>query len=79
VFIDAEKEGYPEYLELSLSLSRPGTLILADNAIRGGSVLEEGDAMRFFNEKLARDERVSAIILPIIREYVDGIAIARVR
>lgn len=39
-FIDADKEGYPEYLEWALRLSRPGSLILADNAIRGGSVLD---------------------------------------
>lgn len=79
VFIDAEKEDYPEYLDLSLAHSRPGTLILADNAIRGGSVLEEGDNMRAFNEKLARDERLSAIIIPLLRERVDGVAIARVK
>ncbi len=83
VFIDADKEGYPEYLEWSLRLSRPGSLILADNTIRGGSVLDPRDesarATRDFNEKLANDPRLSAIVLPLIRERVDGLAIARVR
>jgi caffeoyl-CoA O-methyltransferase len=83
VFIDADKEGYPEYLEWALRLSRPGTLILGDNAIRGGSVLDPGDdssrAIRDFNEKLARDPRLSAVVLPLIRERIDGLAIARVR
>ena len=83
VFIDADKEGYPEYLEWSMRLSRPGSLILADNTIRGGSVLDPRDdsarATRDFNEKVANDPRFSAIVLPLIRERVDGLAIARVR
>jgi caffeoyl-CoA O-methyltransferase len=82
VFIDADKESYPEYLEWALQLSRPGSLILGDNAIRGGSVLDAKDesarAMREFNEALAKNPRLSAIILPLIRERVDGLAIARV-
>ena len=83
IFIDAEKEDYPGYLERSMRLSRPGTLILADNTIRGGSVMDSEDvssrAMREFNERLAEDPRLSAIILPILRERIDGLAIARVR
>jgi caffeoyl-CoA O-methyltransferase len=79
VFIDAEKEGYFEYLDLSLDLSRPGTLIIADNVVRGGDVLEEGNMMRAFNEKFASHGRLDGIIVPLIREYVDGVAIARVK
>ena len=83
IFIDADKEGYPEYLEWSIKLSRPGTLILGDNAIRGGGVLDPKDdsarATRQFNRMLAEDERLSSIILPILRERIDGLAIARVR
>ncbi|MCA1731937.1 MAG: O-methyltransferase, partial [Actinobacteria bacterium] len=79
-FIDADKGGYPEYLEWALRLSWPGSLILADNAIRGGSVLDPKDesarATRDFNERLARDPRLSALILPLIRERIDGLAIA---
>ena len=82
IFIDADKEGYPEYLDWSLRLSRPGTLILGDNAIRDGSVIDPEDsasrAMREFNEKLAEDPRLSSIVLPLIRERIDGLAIARV-
>jgi len=82
IFIDADKEGYPEYLAWALRLSRPGTLILGDNAIREGSVIDPDDssshAMREFNEKLAEDPRLSAIVLPLIRERIDGLAIARV-
>ena len=83
IFIDADKESYPDYLEWSLRLSRPGTLILGDNTIRGGSVLDPRDdsarATRQFNRMLAEDERLSAIVLPLIRERIDGLAIARVR
>jgi caffeoyl-CoA O-methyltransferase len=83
IFIDADKEGYPEYLEWAMRLSRPGSLILADNAIRGGSVLDPQDdsarATREFNEKLAKNPRLSAIVLPLIRERIDGLAIALVR
>jgi caffeoyl-CoA O-methyltransferase len=81
-FIDADKEGYPEYLEWSLRISRSGSLILADNAIRGGSVIEPEDesarATHEFNDALAKDSRLSALILPLIRGWVDGLAIARV-
>jgi caffeoyl-CoA O-methyltransferase len=83
VFIDADKEGYPEYLEWALKLSRPGSLVLGDNTIWGGSVIDPQDnstrAIHEFNERLARDPRLSAIVLPLMRERVDGLAIARVR
>lgn len=82
IFIDAEKEGYPAYLERALELSRPGSLILGDNAIRGGTVLEPEDesarATHEFNETIARHPQLSAIVLPLIRERIDGLAIARV-
>jgi len=82
IFIDADKESYPEYLDASLRLARSGTLILGDNAIRGGTVLDPRDATaratREFNERIARDPRLSGIVLPLIREYIDGLTIARV-
>jgi caffeoyl-CoA O-methyltransferase len=83
VFIDADKEGYPEYLEWAIKLSRPGSLILGDNAVWDGRVLDPQDewsrAMRRFNQRLADDPRLSAIVLPLLRERVDGLAIARVQ
>ena len=83
VFIDADKTGYPEYLEWSLRLTRPGSLILGDNTVRGGSILEPRDdsarATNEFNERIAGDPRLSAILLPILRERIDGLTIARVR
>lgn len=82
VFIDADKGGYPEYLEWAIRLSRPGSVIVADNTIRGGAVLDPRDessqAIREFNDALARDPRLEATILPLLRVQVDGLAIARV-
>ena len=83
VFIDADKGSYPEYLEWALRLSRPGSLILGDNTIWGGAIIDPQDdstrAINEFNERVARDPRLSAIILPLLRERVDGLAIARVQ
>jgi caffeoyl-CoA O-methyltransferase len=82
VFIDADKEGYPDYLQASLRLVRPGSLILGDNTIRGGSVLdpqeETARATREFNRLVAEDPRLHGIVLPLIRERIDGMTIARV-
>jgi caffeoyl-CoA O-methyltransferase len=82
VFIDADKEGYPDYLEASLRLVRPGSLILGDNTIRGGTVLdpqeETARATREFNRLMAEDPRLYGIVLPLIRERIDGMTIARV-
>ena len=82
VFIDADKEGYPDYLQAGLRLVRPGSLILGDNTIRGGSVLDpqEGTARatREFNRLVAEDPRLHGIVLPLIRERIDGMTIARV-
>ncbi|MDO4223835.1 MAG: O-methyltransferase [Acinetobacter sp.] len=43
IFIDADKQSYPDYLELSLQLSRSGTLIVLDNVIRAGDILDENN------------------------------------
>jgi caffeoyl-CoA O-methyltransferase len=83
VFIDADKSGYPEYLEWSWGITRPGSLILGDNTVRGGNILDPRDdsarATHEFNERIAGDPRLSAILLPILRERIDGLTIARVR
>jgi predicted O-methyltransferase YrrM len=85
VFIDADKTGYPEYLELSLPLSRVGTVIMADNLIRGGLVLDPAPAdpmarsAREFNARLAAHPRLDSIILPLVREHLDGLSISVVR
>ena len=83
IFIDADKPPYTEYFEWSLKLSRSGTLIIADNVIRDGKVLDQNqdDPMvkgaQRFNKALAANRNVSATILQTIgvKEY-DGMAIA---
>jgi predicted O-methyltransferase YrrM len=82
IFIDADKESYPEYLDASLRLVESGSLILGDNTIRGGTVLDPQDATaratREFNKRIAGNPRLSSIALPLIRERIDGLTIARV-
>lgn len=85
IFIDADKASYVEYLNLSLELSRPGTVILADNVIRHGLVLDENasDATdlgaRAYNQAIARHPRLESLVLPTIRRRIDGLAISIVR
>jgi caffeoyl-CoA O-methyltransferase len=80
-FIDADKENYNVYYEQLLELVRPGGLILIDNVLWGGLVLDpsrndpETVAIRALNEKLRRDERVDLTMLPI----GDGLTLARKR
>lgn len=82
VFIDADKPGYARYLELVLPLTRPGTLVLADNVLRDGAVVDEpppdanAAGVAAFNRALAAHPRLDAVILPVIRGYVDGLALA---
>ncbi len=86
IFIDADKPPYAEYFEWALKLSRPGTLIIADNVIRDGKVLNPNhdDPMvkgaQRFNNALASNKKVTATILQTIgvKEY-DGMAIAIVK
>ena len=69
--MDADKVNYPSYYELCLSLLRPGGVILADNVLWGGSIVDTNDqqdatnALRAFNNKVLNDERVTATMLHI--------------
>jgi predicted O-methyltransferase YrrM len=66
IFIDADKPGYSDYLAWSLKLSRPGTVIIADNVVRKGEIVDANSAdanvqgMRRFNALLAAEPRVNA-------------------
>lgn len=78
VFLDADKEPLPTYLEWALRLVRPGGAIIADNALWGGRVLDDRVAddatlgVREFNRRLATDPRLTSIIVPTH----DGVTIA---
>ena len=82
IFIDADKEGYPEYLELSLALTHLGTVIVADNIVRDGQVanLDSTDdrvrGVRLFLELAAADPRVSATAIQTVgSKGYDGFAL----
>jgi predicted O-methyltransferase YrrM len=86
VFLDADKVNYSNYLRLIMGAVRSGSVILADNVVRGGAVAEAtpGDpsaaAARDFNALLAGDDRLEAVILQQVGiKGHDGLAIARVR
>ena len=85
IFLDANKDGYPDYLTAALKLARPGTLILADNVIRDGEVIDPTSAdpnvqgVRRFFEILAADPRISSTAVQTVgSKGYDGFAIARV-
>lgn len=71
VFLDADKGGYAGYVEHAARILRPGGMLLVDNAFAFGQVLDEAPedreapAIQAFNEKLARDRRFRALIVPI--------------
>ena len=86
IFIDADKPPYTEYFEWAVRLSRPGTLIIADNVVREGEVLSDNSSderftgVRRFNESLGRNDAVTATIIQTVGvKGHDGFAIAVVR
>jgi predicted O-methyltransferase YrrM len=85
IFLDADKAHNAAYLELALELSHPGTLIVADNVVRGGAVAEpeSEDAsvqgVRRFFDLLAAEPRVSATAIQTVgAKGYDGLALALV-
>ncbi len=81
VFIDADKKEYCDYLDLVLPLMRKGGWILADNTLWDGHIIDstydkdkQTIALRAFNDKVAKDNRLEKVILPLR----DGLTIIRV-
>ena len=81
VFIDAEKKQYDNYFEAAIKKCRSGSLILSDNVLWSGKVIEplqKGDkatqALLKYNQKLKTDPRVETVILPVR----DGLTLSRV-
>lgn len=70
-FLDADKGGYPVYLEHCLRIVRPGGLIMVDNAFAFGELFaekpedKEVPAVRAFNEIMSREKRLQSVIVPI--------------
>ena len=80
-FIDPDKPNMPNYFERCLKLVRKGGLILSDNVLWSGKIIDENDqeestvVLRKYNQDLFKDDRVDVVILPI----GDGISMARVK
>lgn len=83
VFLDANKDGYPDYFRWAMKLSRPGTVIVADNCVRGGKVADAGSddpmvlGVRRMMDAVAAEPRVSATAIQTVgsRGY-DGYMVA---
>ncbi len=78
VFIDADKEQYPLYFDLIVDRVRSGGLIIADNVLWSGKVLEPAtdqatESLQSFNKKVAKDSRVETVILAVR----DGLTLLR--
>jgi predicted O-methyltransferase YrrM len=76
-FIDADKAGYPVYARMALERLRPGGIVIADNAIRRGRIVEAGlsaddDGIRALHDLLAGDANLVATTVPV----GDGLALA---
>jgi caffeoyl-CoA O-methyltransferase len=78
-FIDADKAGYPAYVEEILPRLRTGGLMVLDNMLRDGRVLapesDDDRAIHALNEALVADDRVEVVLLPVR----DGVTLARKR
>ena len=81
VFIDAEKKSYDNYFEVAIQKTKSGSIILSDNVLWSGKVVEPLDpkdkatkVLLDFNKKLKEDQRVETVLLPIR----DGLTLCRV-
>src|SRR5271170_3656483 len=86
IFIDADKQNIPGYLEWSLRFSRPGTVIVTDNVVREGAVIDSQDpdprvqGVRRFFEMIAADSRIEATTLQTVgSKGYDGFTLAVVK
>ncbi|GAO38972.1 putative methyltransferase [Sphingomonas changbaiensis NBRC 104936] len=83
IFVDADKEGYPAYLRAAVRLSRPGTMIVFDNVVREGGILDPDHAdprvqgTRALFEAMAAEPRLSATAVQTVgAKKWDGLALA---
>ncbi len=86
IFIDADKPSNPEYLEWSLKLSRPGTVIIGDNVVRNGAVTDGSSTdrnvigVRRFFDLIAENDRLSATAIQTVgSKGYDGFSLAIVK
>jgi predicted O-methyltransferase YrrM len=79
IFIDADKLGYPEYLEKALKISSKGTVIIFDNTIKDGKIIqsepenEEIRAVQKINDIMGRNDKIESMLIPIGDGFTIGI------
>ena len=85
IFLDADKENYPNYLSWCLKLSHPGTIFIADNIVRNGAVIDPDSSdprvqgVREFNALVAQESRLCATAIQMVgSKGYDGFIVARV-
>ena len=85
IFIDADKANNPRYLEWAIKLAQPGTVIVADNVVRGGSVIDSASddpnvrGLRAFIQMISEDQRLEATAIQTVGEKGwDGFIMVRV-
>jgi caffeoyl-CoA O-methyltransferase len=85
IFIDADKQSYPQYLDWAVRLSRPGTIIVADNVIRSGRAFDppagdvNAEGAAAYNAALLGNPRLVSVALAMDDDGMDGFAISVVR
>ncbi len=86
IFIDADKPSNPDYFDWALKLSRPGTLIVVDNVVRGGAVADSSRSdrdvtgVRDLAERMAKESRIDATVIQTVGvKGYDGLAFALVK
>ncbi len=84
IFIDADKDAYPQYLAWALRLARPGSIVVADNCIRGGNGLRVQEAansrytgIRAYNQNASSNPALCSIALPINTGMTISVVLAR--
>jgi caffeoyl-CoA O-methyltransferase len=85
IFIDADKGNYPAYLDWAVQLSRPGSIIVADNVIRSGRAFltpppdESAEGAANYNAKILAHPRLVSVAFPVDDDGMDGFAISVVK
>ncbi len=84
IFIDADKTPYPDYLKWAMRLTRPGSIIIADNTVRYGRGLQPGNdesdqALYTYNQEVIQNPRLESLALAIDTGNTDGFTISVVK
>lgn len=77
IFIDADKDGYTEYLRLSLPLLREGGLLLGDNTLPDAVLTDADSGTKRYNAAVAQNPDLTTIVIPVLRRHgLDGLTVS---